>query len=35
MPICKALLKYGQSSFMVEVMEYCAPDVRLQGKHTT
>ena len=28
MPICKALLKYGQSSFMVEVMEYCAPDVR-------
>ena len=30
MPICKALLKYGQSLFTIEILEYCEPDIRFE-----
>jgi group I intron endonuclease len=30
MPICKALLKYGRSSFILEIVEYCDPEVRFE-----
>lgn len=30
MPICKAILKYGLSSFDLEILEYCKAEVRFE-----
>jgi group I intron endonuclease len=30
MPICKALIKFGYSSFSLEILEYCEPDQLIQ-----
>jgi len=33
MPICRALIKYGYSEFSLEILEYCAPEVRFEREY--
>lgn len=33
MTICRALIKYGYSSFRLEILEYCDPDKRFDREN--